>query len=83
MSTTQIFVETVVVGVVTAIIGFVCSTALMYVFVKQFSIKKYHFWWQVLLSYFLTGCLIHIIFQITGINKWYCEHGAAAQPTDN
>jgi hypothetical protein len=73
----QFLLEVLSVGVLTAIIGFICSTALMYAFTDNFSFEKYHFWWQVLLSYFLTGCLIHIICQVSGINKWYCENGVA------
>jgi O-antigen/teichoic acid export membrane protein len=71
--------EILAVGVATAIIGFVISTLLMYVFVKDFSTKKYHFWWQVILSYFITGCLVHVLCQITGINKWYCKNGVACK----
>lgn len=73
----QLLLEILSVGALTAIIGFICSTSLMYAFSDNFSIKKYHFWWQVLLSYFLTGCLIHFICQVTGINRWYCENGVA------
>jgi O-antigen/teichoic acid export membrane protein len=71
--------EILAVGVATAIIGFLVSTLLMYVFVKDFSTKKYHFWWQVILSYFITGCLVHVLCQITGINKWYCKNGVACK----
>jgi O-antigen/teichoic acid export membrane protein len=71
--------EILAVGVSTAIIGFIISTMLMYVFVKDFSNKKYNFWWQVMLSYFITGCLVHILCQVTGVNKWYCKNGVACK----
>ena len=71
--------EILAVGVGTAIIGFIISTFLMYIFSKKFSMKKYHFWWQVVISYFLTGCLVHIICEYSGVNRWYCKHGSACK----
>ena len=26
---------------------------------------------------FVVGFLIHLVFEILGLNKWYCKHGAA------
>jgi nitric oxide reductase large subunit len=69
--------EILMVGLATAVVGFIVSTLFMYIFANNFSVKKYHFWWQVVLSYFVTGCLIHIICEVTGVNKWYCKNGAA------
>ena len=74
--------EIFVVGLITAIIGLICSTLLMYLFVEDFSLGEYHFWWQVMLSYFITGCVVHIICQVTGINEWYCRNGAACKDKD-
>ena len=71
--------EVLVVGVIIAIIGLVCSVLLMYAFVDDFSLSEYHFWRQVMLSYFLTGCLAHVLFQITGVNAWYITHGVSAK----
>jgi hypothetical protein len=69
--------EILAVGIATAILGFIVSTIFMYIFSKKFSIKKYNFWWQVCLSYFITGCLVHIICEYSGVNKWYCKKGVA------
>ena len=66
--------EIIAVGVLTAILGFIISTLLMYTFTDNFTFKKYKFWWQVILSLFLTGCLIHVICEYSGINKWYCKN---------
>lgn len=71
--------EILAVGIVTAIVGFLTSTVMMFVFVKHFKLKKYHFWWQVVLSYFITGCLVHILCQAVGVNAWYCKHGVACK----
>jgi hypothetical protein len=31
----------------------------------------------VTLSYFLTGCVVHFLCEISGLNGWYCKHGHA------
>lgn len=72
-------VEALIVGVVLAIIGFIISTSLMYERDSSFSIKKYKFWPWVLVGYFITGVIAHIIFQVTGANKWYCKNGDACK----
>ena len=69
--------EMLAVGFITAIIGFIISTLFMYKFSPDFTIKKYKFWWQVVLSLFITGCIVHVICEYTGVNKWYCKHGRA------
>ena len=46
---------------------------------KDFSFKKYSFWWQVLGSFFVTGVIIHLLCEGTGINKWYCKNGNACK----
>jgi hypothetical protein len=69
--------EALIVGLVTAVVGFIISTSLMYARNSDFSLEKYHFWPWVLLGYFLTGVIIHILFEITGGNSWYCKHGSA------
>ena len=35
-------------------------------------IKKFNF-----VSLFLLGFGFHLVCEITGINRWYCKHGAA------
>jgi H+/Cl- antiporter ClcA len=74
----NIFLEALIVGIAVGILGFIISTCMMYMN-KNFTIKKYNFWWQVMLSFFFTGFLFHLICQISGINKWYCKHGKACK----
>lgn len=73
----KLIVEALVVGLITGIVGLIISTAFMLPS-KDFSLN-YHFWTQVLVSFFLTGFLIHLICEATGINKWYCKHGNACK----
>lgn len=77
-SITNLFVEALVVGVITAVAGFIISTLFMLTS-EEFSWKKYHFWPQVLLSYFITGMVLHLGFEFFGANKWYCRHGTACK----
>lgn len=74
----NLFVEALVVGIVSGIFGLIISTLFMLPS-KKFSWKKYDFWPQVLLSFFITGFLLHILFQLVGANKWYCKHGNACK----
>lgn len=76
--TKSFIIEALTVGVVTAIIGFIISTLLMLPS-KDFSWSKYHFWPSVLFSFFITGVIIHVIFEVSGANKWYCKNGNACQ----
>lgn len=73
--------EMLAVGFLTAILGFIISTLLMYKFSENFTIKKYKFWPQVFLSFFITGCLIHLLCEYSGVNKWYCKNGVACSPS--
>jgi len=72
----KLLTEALIVGVATAVLGLILSTLFMLTS-KDFSFKKYHFWPQVLGAFFLTGFLIHIGCEMTGVNKWYCKHGNA------
>ena len=69
--------EVLVVSFCCAVIGSIVSLLLMYMTQKNFTIKKYHFWFQVFMSFFITGAVIHLLFEYTGGNKWYCKKGYA------
>jgi len=43
--------------------------------------KNFKHWNNVALSFFLTGALLHIIFEALGWNKWYCKNGNACKST--
>ena len=74
----NIIVEALIVGGVVGVFGFILSTCLMFIN-KDFSLKKYNFWMWVLFSYFITGFLLHLLAELTGVNKWYCKNGNACK----
>jgi|TARA_B110000196_G_scaffold149267_1_gene128937 hypothetical protein len=72
--------ETLLIGLAFGVLGLVISTAFMFLpnkDGKKFDLKDYHFWWQVFLSNAVTGALLHLLCEVTGVNKWYCKNGNA------
>jgi preprotein translocase subunit Sss1 len=72
----SVWIEAVVVALATGIVGFIIATMLMFTD-KDFSLQKYSFWPQVLFSYALTGFVIHLLAEWSGVNAWYCRNGFA------
>jgi ABC-type spermidine/putrescine transport system permease subunit I len=64
--------EALIVGVGTVVIGI-----LIKYLIELFAKKEKHELYIFIVILFLTGFLIHIICQFTGVNKWYCRHGSA------
>jgi hypothetical protein len=67
----QLFIEAIVVGVMTCVIG----AALIYLFCDVHIFRKSLV--KLLFTLFLTGAFIHLGCEISGMNKWYCKHGYA------
>ena len=59
------------VGIITIIVGIIINY-----FIKQ---NNMYF---IILNLFITGFVIHIICEISGINKYYCKNGNACK-TEN
>ena len=74
-SATRFLTEIIVVGLMTTIVGLLISYALMG---KERDNFKH--WTSVMVGYFATGCLVHMICELTQINKWYCTNGNACLP---
>ncbi len=68
----SLFTEALSVGLITAVVGSIISLLFMFLFSKDFKIAKYSFWPQVFVSYFVTGLVIHLILEWTGVNKKFC-----------
>ena len=77
----KLLVEAVVVGIATVVIG----TLVGFIIGKYFSsnLPKICKSWNknhiMELSLFLTGFSIHLLCEITGLNKWYCKNGFACK----
>lgn len=73
----RLLIEALVVGVVCLVMGIITHTVIHYTF-KYFkvNINKYFVFYITL---FVSGVLVHVLFDLFGLNKWYCKHGMACQ----
>ena len=65
----NLIIEALLVGLFTGVVGLVISTLFMYISSKDLGVR---IWSSVFFSFFLTGFLIHIIFELLGFNKKFC-----------
>lgn len=75
------WVEALVVGISAVVVGLVISYLMM-----GDKARKFEHWQGVALTFFLTGGLLHLLYELAGWNGWYCRHGhacllAAASPS--
>ena len=75
MKTGPVIKEAIAVGILTVIVG----TFISKLFSRKVpsTCKDWNKNYVMELSLFLTGLLIHLICEYTGINKWYCRNGSA------
>lgn len=75
----RFIVEALIVGIVVVIVG----SATGYIVGKFNDVdlpkvcKKWNKNHVMEISLFITGVLSHFIFEILGLNRWYCKHGGA------
>ena len=76
----QVLLEAIVVGIMTVIFGNIAGF-LVSPFFKTAgdTCKNWNQFYVMEISLFLTGFLIHIFCELSGINKWYCINGAACK----
>ena len=73
----RLLIEAIVVGVVCLVMGIITHIVLHYTF-KYFKVNiNKHFVFY--LTLFVSGVLVHVLFDLLGGNKWYCKHGMACQ----
>lgn len=72
----KVLFEAVVIGIITIILGNIYG----FIFSKIFVIdlpkvcKEWNKNYIMELTLFMTGFSFHIIFELTGLNKWYCKN---------
>lgn len=77
-----IIIEAICVGTMAVIIGHLSRYLLNKYYNIEDKISIYKDWNKNYImekKLFLTGFLIHIICQISGINHWYCKNGLACK----
>jgi len=70
----QLAFEAFIVGILNIIVGFIVS----YISMGN-SAKDFQHWNQLLLTFFISGVLIHLLCEVTGLNKRYYKSGNACQ----
>jgi len=61
----MLLIESIIIGIITFVIG---------TFIFNLSIDKNKPKPEnISFTFFITGVVIHIFFEIVGINKWYCD----------
>lgn len=79
----NVFVEAVVVGIATVIMGTLVSQVIRLLKPKTSSNcncgKNWNRYYVMEIALFLTGFLLHYAFEYSGGNKWYCKHGSACK----
>lgn len=62
-------IELLVIGIATAIIGLLVMSVVPQPTTNQML--------NVAIALFITGVLIHLISEVSGVNAWYCKNGNA------
>lgn len=68
----NLFKEAFIAGFITGLYGLIVGTIIFILFRPDFTFKNY-FWYEILISSFITGFSSHIIFEKTGLIKNACK----------
>jgi hypothetical protein len=77
-----IIIEAMFVGIITVIIGHLSRFLLNKYYNVEEKVSIYESWNKNYImekQLYVTGLLIHILCQISGINHWYCKNGVACK----
>jgi hypothetical protein len=75
---TAVLLEATTVGIMTILIGYISYYIINEIYPIDFLpeiCKKWNKNYTMEKSLFLTGFLLHILCEYTGLNKWYCKNG--------
>ena len=75
----KLFTEALIVGVSTVIVGLLLHVLLGHHSQHANSPGMKKEMVQLAILLFVTGVCIHLFYEITKMNKWYCKHGNACK----
>jgi len=75
----KLLVEALVVGISTVVVGSLVGYGVSFLVKSDLPrvCKDWNKFYVMEISLFLTGVLVHILAEYTGINRWYCSNGVA------
>jgi hypothetical protein len=74
----QVFVEAGLVGIMTMLVGLLVTLVLS-LLPKPKIESQWNKYYIMEIALFLTGVTIHLGCEFSGLNKYYCKHGAACK----
>lgn len=76
--TEQFLKELIAVGLAVTVVGLVITWIVMQFTKSEKPPGKEH-WGYCALIFFLTGVVVHIAYEVSGGNAWYCKNGNACK----
>lgn len=76
--TQQFLKELIAVGVSAVVVGLAITWIVMQFTKNEKPPGKDH-WGYCALIFFLTGVVLHFLYEVAGANAWYCKHGNACK----
>jgi hypothetical protein len=76
---TGLLLEAITVGISLIFFGYIGSYIADAVLPQPKRGEYFNKYYVMELSLFLTGVIAHLVFEYTGINKWYCKNGVACR----
>ena len=77
----KLLIESIAVGIITVVVGTIAGLVVGKLFSSNLPkvCKKWNKNHVMEISLFLTGFLVHLLCEFTGINGWYCKNGRACK----
>ena len=77
----KLLIEAIIVGIIVVIIGLMVNKFVKIVMGKKVPSTCYvlHDSKIIVTVFFLTGSLTHLLFELLGGNRWYCNNGVACR----